>query len=97
MALIHCPECQKTVSSLSPKCPYCGYPLAQKTADKPSTGLNVLSFCIPLAGLILYCVKQGDYPRQARSIGKWAIAGVVLGIVGWAILLFFEMNSSIYF
>lgn len=32
MALINCPECGRTVSSASSKCPHCGYPLPGEQA-----------------------------------------------------------------
>lgn len=32
MALINCPECGKSVSSLARACPVCGYPVAEKLA-----------------------------------------------------------------
>lgn len=35
MALIHCPECGREVSSQAPACPACGYPL-QRTAEPPA-------------------------------------------------------------
>lgn len=36
MALIQCPECGKTVSSLATSCPECGYPLQQGNAQSSS-------------------------------------------------------------
>lgn len=30
MALINCPECNKSVSDMAPACPDCAYPLTQK-------------------------------------------------------------------
>ncbi len=37
MALIECPECAKPVSTAATSCPNCGYPLAEKLAQKPAT------------------------------------------------------------
>ena len=101
MALIKCPECGQDASSQAEKCPHCGYPLRpiqystpvnpiySQSPDVPSTGLNVLSFCFPLVGLILYCVKQGQYPRQASAIGKWAIIGFCTGLLLWFLLFLY--------
>lgn len=49
--------------------------------DKKSIGFNILSFFIPLAGLIIFLVKKDEKPIQAKSAGKCAIAGVVVSIV----------------
>ena len=34
MALINCPECSKQISSSTPQCPHCGYPINQKQSIK---------------------------------------------------------------
>lgn len=49
--------------------------------DTPSTGLNVLSFLFPLVGLILYLVFLDKTPIKARSIGKSALIGFIIGVV----------------
>ncbi len=36
MALIQCPECGKTVSSLAVSCPHCGCPIAQEQEEMPA-------------------------------------------------------------
>ena len=38
MALIDCPECKKPVSTAARVCPNCGYPVADKLAQKPAAG-----------------------------------------------------------
>ena len=38
MALIDCPECRKPVSTAARVCPNCGYPVADKLAQKPAPG-----------------------------------------------------------
>lgn len=96
MAIIQCPECGRSVSNQASNCPHCGYPLKrsayqftpapQYIEDEPSTGLNILSFCFPLVGLVLYCVKQGQFPRQANAIGKWGIIGFCVGMFCWFLL-----------
>ena len=54
--------------------------------DIPSTGLNVLAFFLPLVGLILYLVYVDSTPRRAKDIGKWALIGFIVGIVGSVLL-----------
>ena len=38
MALIECPDCEKRVSTEAHACPNCGYPVADKLAQKPAAG-----------------------------------------------------------
>ena len=49
--------------------------------DKRSIGFNILSFFIPIAGLIIYLVKKGEKPIQAKSAGKSAITGLITNVV----------------
>lgn len=49
--------------------------------DKKSTGLNILSFFIPLIGLILYLTKKDQTPIKAKGCGKAALIGFILQIV----------------
>lgn len=46
-----------------------------------STGLKVLSFCIPLAGAILYFTNKNESPKKAKSACTMALWGMALGIV----------------
>ncbi len=71
-----CSYCGKEIMAQAIICPHCGCAVAASPeVDIPSTELNVLSFFIPLVGLILYCVHQNKTPRKARAIGKWALIG----------------------
>lgn len=49
--------------------------------DKKSAGLNVLSFFFPLVGLILYLTTKSEKPVRAKSMGKSALAGFLVGLV----------------
>ena len=48
--------------------------------DNPSTGLKVLSFLIPLVGLILFLTKKDSEPVSAKAYGKMALIGFIVGI-----------------
>lgn len=52
-----------------------------KSQQDLSTGLKVLSFCIPLAGAIIYFVKKNDEPVAAKSACNMALIGFAVGIV----------------
>lgn len=89
MALVHCRECGEMISESAPTCPKCGAKqnigtgLNVKADDfkAGSTGLKVLSFLIPIAGLILFLVKGKEEPMAAKSYGLWALAGFVLAVL----------------
>ena len=44
--------------------------------DKPSVGLNILSFLFGIVGIILYFVTRKQYPIRAKSNLKWSIIGI---------------------
>ena len=50
--------------------------------DIPSTGLNVLSLFFPVVGLILYIIYADKTPKKAKAIGKFALIGVAIEVVG---------------
>ncbi|MEO8240408.1 MAG: hypothetical protein ABI576_20050 [Flavobacterium sp.] len=52
-----------------------------KSQEDLSTGLKVLSFCIPLAGAIIYFVKKNEEPVAAKSACNMALIGFGVGIV----------------
>ncbi|RZJ72979.1 hypothetical protein [Flavobacterium sp.] len=54
--------------------------------EKLGIGLSILSFLIPLAGLIIWIMNKNDHPEKAKSACYLAIAGVVVGIVLQVIL-----------
>ncbi|MBQ7045909.1 MAG: zinc-ribbon domain-containing protein [Clostridia bacterium] len=49
--------------------------------DVPNGGLNILSFFVPLVGLILYCTMQSKTPRKAKQIGIFALVGFIINLV----------------
>lgn len=49
--------------------------------DKLSTGLQVLSFCIPLAGAIIYFSNKDKSPKKAKTACYAALIGFGVGIL----------------
>lgn len=104
MALImkYCRECGKEIIEEAVLCPHCGCPTenykAVQEQDAPSTGLNVLSFLIPLAGLIIYLMDKDRMPQRARAAGKWALigVGVSVGLVVLYIILGAVFVATLY-
>ncbi len=85
-----CSKCGKEVAEGNAFCPSCGASLnssdletrniSQNPNDAPSTGFAVLGFFIPLVGLILYLMWKDELPKKAKSCGKGALAGFIVGI-----------------
>lgn len=46
-----------------------------------STGLKIVSFCIPLVGLILYFTKKSNEPKAAKDAITFAAIGFGIGLV----------------
>ena len=66
----YCNNCGKEVDDNAVICPSCGCAVASKNVevDKPSTGLNILSFLIPLVGLILYLSwHENNYSQHENT------------------------------
>lgn len=61
----------------------------QPIEEKASVGLAILSFFIPLAGLIIFLTKKNDRPKTAKVSGICAlvsfILNIVIGIIGGVI------------
>ncbi|MCU0423600.1 MAG: hypothetical protein MUC81_12400 [Bacteroidia bacterium] len=49
--------------------------------DKLGTGLAVLSFCIPIAGAIIYYSNKDNLPNKAKSACYAALWGMGFGIL----------------
>lgn len=98
----YCSRCGKEIMSEAVICPHCGCPTenykAVQEQDAPSTGLNVLSFLIPLAGLIIYLMDRDRMPQRARAAGKWALigVGVSVGLVVLYTILAGAFVASLY-
>lgn len=53
----------------------------QPVEQKASVGLAILSFFIPLAGLIIFLTKKNDRPKTAKVSGICALVSFILNIV----------------
>ena len=90
----YCTHCGKELMDEAVVCMNCGCAVNGANSikgaiagdDVPNGGLNILSFFIPLAGLIMFCTMQGRTPRKAKQIGIFALVGFVINIVLLVIL-----------
>ena len=77
----YCSKCGKELFDEAVVCPNCGCAVSNvDVTDMPSLGIAVISFFIPLVGLILYLLFRDRFPMKARSAGKGALIGVGVSI-----------------
>lgn len=84
-----CTHCGKELSDEAVVCIGCGCAVngagsiqaAAAGEDIPNGFLNLLSFFVPLAGLIMFCVMLNKTPRKAKQIGIFALVGFVINFV----------------
>lgn len=65
--------------------------------DKYSVGFNILSFFVPLVGLVLFLIWKEETPKKAKGIGISALVGYILSIIVpiiFAIIMFVMAYSS---
>ncbi len=53
----------------------------ESSEEQLHIGLQILSFCIPLAGAIIYFMKKDNEPKQAKRACTAALLGIGLGII----------------
>jgi hypothetical protein len=53
----------------------------QNPNDQLSTGLTILSFCIPLAGAVIYFINKDSMPNKAKTACYAALVGFGIGVV----------------
>lgn len=87
----YCPVCGNICDPKAAVCVRCGTNLSRISTepDVPSTGLKVLSFFIPLIGIILYAVYSSDKPQSAKAYGKMALISFCIGFGSYILLYFF--------
>ncbi len=66
-----------------------------KEQDSKSAGYSILSFFIPLIGLILYCVWKDQFPIRAKECGKWALINVGISLFSFITIFFISVLVSL--
>ncbi len=82
-----CKNCGKEIDDKAAICIHCGVATNEgemNPEDQPSIGLNILSFLIPIVGLILYFTMKNSTPKKASAIIKWTIASIIIYVVFYA-------------
>ena len=68
----YCVRCGGEMADTAVVCPQCGAQTVPPVEDKPDTAMNVISFFIPLVGLILFLVYHDRQPRKAKTGSRLA-------------------------
>lgn len=56
-------------------------------ADNGGFLWGLLGCCIPIVGLILFLIWKDQKPKTAKAAGIGALISVVLGVIGYIILI----------
>lgn len=76
-----CPKCGNELPESQQFCPNCGYSMGQPVEEKANVGLAILSWFIPLAGLIIFLTKKDKEPKTAKASGICALISAILSLV----------------
>mgnify|MGYP003287335599 CR=1 FL=1 len=81
-----CVKCGSTINRVKPN---------KVEVDEVVPALKWISFFIPIVGLILFIMKIQSAPNSAKTYGKMALIGWILGIVSVFVISFF--SSMMYY
>lgn len=101
---MYCRNCGKEIADNAYVCPNCGV-LTQagqedQKAASPSedsgskAGWGILSFFIPIVGLILFCVWRTERPQTSKTCGICALVSFLLSVV--AVILYIVIAVAIF-
>ncbi|MBU1143151.1 MAG: zinc ribbon domain-containing protein [Firmicutes bacterium] len=82
--MAYCPNCGEPVRDDQDVCLSCGNELKEKKTvaleEGSAVGWGILSFLIPLVGLILFLTWKDTKPNTAKVCGVLALVGFILNI-----------------
>lgn len=76
----YCTYCGKEIDANLNTCPFCSKKVITgilSEDDQENLLLEILSFLIPIMGLVLWAVTKDKTPIRANGIIKWAAVGFV--------------------
>ncbi len=63
--------------------------------EKANIGLAILSYLIPIVGLVLYLTQKTEKPKTAKACGKAALASVIINMV-LVIVMYAIMGAAMF-
>ncbi len=82
-----CKNCGQEIDDEAVVCPHCGTQqkeLKVESEDNAGFGWGLLSFCLPIVGLILFIIWREEKPKTAKLAGICALVGFILNIIAYA-------------
>lgn len=83
--LKYCRHCNNEVAVTAVTCPKCGGSVAVESPDAITPEV-VISFLIPIVGIIIYANNSKSNPERARKALNAALLGFLIGIIGTFLL-----------
>ncbi len=83
---MYCRNCGKEISEKAYVCPNCGVlvnqpPKGQIADDNGSkVGWGFLSYFVPIAGLILFCIWRTERPKTSKVCGICALVSFLVSV-----------------
>jgi len=83
-----CKNCGKEIDDKASICIHCGVATHTKPqiVDNGGFGYELLGFCIPIVGLILFLVWKDTKPKTSKAAGVAALASVVIVILFYVLI-----------
>ena len=106
---MYCYKCGQEIEDDSKFCPLCGAQIEQSQEDidyssyapdynnpmdKPSIGLNILSFLFPIIGIVLFFVWRNTYPIKGKSCVKFSLMSIIFNFI---FMIVAGMSLGVYF
>lgn len=78
-----CSHCNADIASGAQFCPVCGKQVDNTFFNNEglSWGMKILSFIIPIVGVIYYFMKKSETPKKAKDALLFGLAGFALNII----------------
>ncbi len=97
---MYCAHCGKEIDPQSLYCPHCGAATGAAPLTKRTNGLAVagfvLSFFVPIVGIILSIIGRKQCLERNEEGGGLALAGIIISCVTIALALIALIGSFIF-
>ena len=82
---MYCTKCGKAIPEGAYSCPSCGNMQNQnfKKEEKGNIILNIISFIIPIIGLLIWLIYKNTRPKVATQALLFAFISVLLRTIRW--------------
>lgn len=71
--------------------------VSEKNGEEASTTIKILSFLIPIIGIIFFFTEKNNNKEAADDVLRWAGIGFLIGMVGYLLFIFLMYESSPYY